>query len=276
MRCGSALSTITLAQAHEKITSPPHAACLPFPHTSHSKRANTSMPPSRFAQVSRWRNLESTPAKAGVGRYEEIGLAPQPDNAGSTLLLASPSAPGHILARAAGSPKSLLVLDANVVGKLARKVPSFVAAPAGASALADWDVAPWKDGAPLLAAGGSDGSVVIRELQLGSEDPSASEVARIAAPAGSKPVVAVKFHPTTANLLLVATADSLKVWDITARGDESSLIIELEAPKKIVDARWSLDGKLLAVAGVQGSSSVVSLYDPRNGAAPIAVSWSVD
>lgn len=230
------------------------------------------MPPSRFAQVSRWRNLEATPAKAGVGRYEEIGLAAQPDNVGSTLLLSSPSTPAHILARAAASPKNLLVLDASKVGKLARKVPSFVAAPAGASALADWDVAPWNEPLPLLAAGGSDGSVVIRELRLSSDDPVASEVARIPAPSGSKPIVAVKFHPTTANLLLVATTDSLKVWDISARGDASNLVIELEAPKKIVDARWSLDGKLLAVAGVQGSNSIVSLYDPRAGAASIAVS----
>ncbi|CEH13399.1 Tumor-specific antigen (contains WD repeats) [Ceraceosorus bombacis] len=227
------------------------------------------MPPSRFAAVSRWRNLELTAGKSSTGRHEEVGLGlPSDPNTCSTILdLCSDHSGSRLLFRSNTSSTHLSIISnafgEQAFGKHARRLPSLAAAPPGAGSLADFAIETWQAN-PLLAAGGTDGAIAIRSLPFPDQDSFEAQLERSipslavnGTPTG--PATSLTWHPTSRGILLAGTGNALRLWDVQSTSPEPTTELDLDNVG-VLKAAWSWDGKLV---GVTSRDATVKLYDPR-------------
>lgn len=119
---------------------------------------------------------------------------------------------------------------------------------------------------PLLATASDDGRINIASLP--SEDSlepgvsaslSLSQCSTFQAPA-RKAVEIVKFHPTTAGLLLTNQASDIQVWDIGNGGESKAVYNVKGAEKGHWSVSWSHEGRLVQTAG---KDNILSLWDIR-------------
>ncbi|KAN0064848.1 hypothetical protein ACQY0O_001905 [Thecaphora frezii] len=215
------------------------------------------MPPSRFANVSKWRNAIVAPAKSDQ-RYHELGLAPPPD-AGSFVRVSS----DWIVAKAANSA-SLLLLPHRSVGKYARQPPSFHASP---TAISDFALSHFDDG--LAAVGADNGGVAVYRLP-NREAPDAvfppvltqtPELLINLNASGAAPVSSLAFHPTSSGLLSASRHNTVAVYDVVS----ANPALELAAQSPVLSIDWAQDGISLAATSKDG---IVSLFDARASSKP--------
>ncbi|SPO37720.1 uncharacterized protein PSFLO_03196 [Pseudozyma flocculosa] len=216
------------------------------------------MPPSRFANVSKWRNALLTPAKQ-QHRFHELGLATPPDS--GTLVAASSD---WIIARA-NTTGTLLFLPHHSPGKYAKQPPTYHAASAPISDLA---LSHFDDG--LLAVASENGAIALHTLPPPPTadaafppalDPPPQRLIDLEPVAATKPVSSLAFHTTTSNLLAASAHSSVALYDVNA----AKPTITFDAPSPLLSLDWSQDGVNLASIAKDG---VVSIWDPRSSSQP--------
>ncbi|PWN35471.1 DUF1900-domain-containing protein [Meira miltonrushii] len=228
------------------------------------------MPPSRFSQVSRYRNATLTTAKP-LERFTELGIGSVPDS-GIGRVIGVTAASGHIFARTSTSPNSLLVLPSNAPKKYAKQPPLLHGICQGV--LGDFDLAKWQEdqGRTLLAAGSLSGAISVRNVNLPELEGSADQ-STVALPAQSSgetslssqagtsgSVTSLQFHPNVQSLLASSSLQSniVQLWDVKA----GTNVAHWDAGTPQYDIKWSVDGSLLAGSG---KDATVHLWDARQG-----------
>lgn len=233
------------------------------------------MPPSRFSQVSRYRNATLTTAKP-LERFTELGSGSVPDS-GIGRVIGTTAASGHIFARTSTSPNSLLILPANAPKKYAKQPPLLHGICQGV--LGDFDLARWQEdqGKTLLAAGSLSGAISVRNVNLpeleGNADQStvtlptqSSDEINLSSQAGTGgSVTSLQFHPNVQSLLASSSlqSNSVQLWDVKAGTSAANW----DAGTPQYDIKWSVDGSLLAGSG---KDATVRLWDARQSGSSTA------
>jgi len=152
---------------------------------------------------------------------------------------------------------TLAVIDAATKGALPEEIPLIVQD----DGINEFNFNPFLDN--LIATACQDGSVRLWNVPDGGlTNDLAAPVASLAG--HSKRVVYVDWHPLANNVLVSATADEVKLWDVEA----GKVAVELPKVHKgqVTSVTWSYDGSLAATAAKDKSLRV---FDPR-GAAVVA------
>ena len=232
------------------------------------------MPPSRFSQVSRYRNAVLSQSKAQE-RYSELSLSSTADSGGGKLLAVT-AVSSHIFARSSIAPNALITLAEDGTGKYGKQPP--VLSNASSGPIGDFDVCPFQHDPDrvLLAAASLQGDISLQEVQLpatqqqdshdASNAQAPSSASMLKSPAG-KGINMLSFHPSCPSLFLTASGqdDVLQVWDSNA----SSPVLHWQGGSSHWDAQWSPDGSQLAACG---KDTVVRLWDPRHTESSAVVS----
>jgi hypothetical protein len=152
---------------------------------------------------------------------------------------------------------SLAVIDTATKGALPEEIPLIVQE----DGINEFNFNPFIDN--LIATASQDGSVKLWSVPDGGltatiADPIANLVGH------SKRLMYVDWHPLANNVLVSATTDEVKLWDVEA----GQVVTELPKVHKgqITSVTWSYDGSLAATAAKDKSLRV---FDPR-GAAVVA------
>ncbi|MCO5598739.1 hypothetical protein L7F22_052837 [Adiantum nelumboides] len=233
------------------------------------------MPPSRFSQVSRYRNATLTTAKP-LDRFTELGIGSVPDS-GIGRVIGITASSGHIFARTNSSPNSLLVLPPNAPKKYAKQPPLLHGICQGI--LGDFDLAKWQEdqGKTLLAAGSLSGAISVRTVNLPEIDENAEQI-NVALPAQSSgeisltqqsgisgSITSLQFHPNIQSLLASSSLQSnnVQLWDVKA----GTSVASWDAGTPQYDIKWSVDGNILAGSG---KDATVRLWDARQSGSNVA------
>lgn len=227
------------------------------------------MPPSRFSQVSRYRNAVLSNSKPEE-RFSELSLASMPDSGSGKLLAISPIS-SHIFIRSCNSCNSLIFLPHTATRKYAKQPPILHNACSGQ--LGDFDLCSFQSNQDeiLLAAGSLQGEITLQHVRLTLHDDIFDPAASITLPAQELNASVLKvptgnsvnllhFHPTCSSLFFTASNQnsSIQVWDSTT---QSSPVLQYDSGSLQWDAKWSLDGRQIASIG---KDTLVRLWDPRN------------
>lgn len=227
-------------------------------------RLCSDMPPSRFGQVSRYRNATFTPAKAHE-RFSELGLGALPDNGGGRLLAVTPVS-GHVFARSGNGSNALIILAPGSPRKYAKQPPTLQGACQGT--LADFDLSRFQENenTAMIAAGSAQGSLTIKTVTLPANEDEQTSIksekeAVTPQAVGGAPVTAVKFHPASAPIVAAASnaGNHLRVYDAT-RSQAAKPVLEWDAGTPQWDIAWSADGSQCAGAG---KDLMVRIWDAR-------------
>jgi len=149
---------------------------------------------------------------------------------------------------------SLAVVDAATKGALPEEIPLIMQD----DGINEFNFNPFNDN--ILATASQDGSVKLWSVPDGglttnTTDPVATLVGH------NKRLMYVDWHPLAANVLVSATSDEVKLWDVEA-GQVSA-----ELPKvhkgQVTSVTWSYDGGLCATAA---KDKALRVFDPRGGA----------
>jgi WD40 repeat protein len=225
------------------------------------------MAPSRFSQVSRFRNAVLSQSKA-QDRYSELNLASSPDNASGKLIAISPVS-SHIFARSASAPNSLLVLPSRATRKYGKQPPILHNASSGS--LGDFDLCGFQgeEERILLACGSMQGDITIQQVQLPKHEDLTDQTTPIVLSqqyqseslmrSEKSAINILHFHPTCQSLFFTSASDSIKIWD----AGKASAVLEWKVESPQWDAKWSADGS--QVVG-SGKDTLVRLWDPRSSA----------
>lgn len=223
------------------------------------------MPPSRFSQVSRYRNSILSQSKA-QDRFSELSLASPADNGVGKLLAVSPVS-CHIFARSSTAPNALIVLPEFATRKYGKQPPLVSNASSGQ--IGDFDTCAFQQDQDrvLLAVGSLQGDLSLQEVRL-PEQPS-DQVTPLVLPthestvtllksSTAKPINLLTFHPTCQSLFLTGSNQdsTIHLWDF----NKSSAVQEWQGGSPLWDAKWSPAGR--QVAG-SGKDAVIRLFDPR-------------
>jgi len=149
---------------------------------------------------------------------------------------------------------TLAIIDAATKGALPEEIPLIVQE----DGINEFNFNPFHDN--LIATASQDGSVKLWDIPEGGlrgdlSHPVANLVGH------SKRLMYVDWHPLASNVLVSATTDEVKLWDVEAGQ------VNVEFPKvhkgQVTSVTWSYDGALAATAA---KDKALRVFDPRGGA----------
>lgn len=254
------------------------------------------MPPSRFSQVSRYRNITLSHSKADQ-RFSELGLASPSStltDLGSFLQISS-TFPNIIFTKSFQG--GLLLLDSKATGKYA-KDPPLISLGSHHQQLNEFTICPFQNNRDEIliatSGGGRDSStqneILLHKvsgcLSLPSNDTptSSSSKGRLetrvektlhtwSGGGGGGGITKLAFHPTCPSLLLSASSSSglVNIWHTSYGSTEEPVMsVGSESSSGCWDAKWSFDGKFVGTTSKDGT---VNIWDPRaSQTEPLAVS----
>ncbi|KAJ8329535.1 hypothetical protein O5D80_002354 [Batrachochytrium dendrobatidis] len=135
--------------------------------------------------------------------------------------------------------------------------------------ITDLDWAPWNlsDGF-VLSTGDETGAVKLWHVPCSASELNNTsglalpDLPALTLPAELKHIETVMFHPIACNLLSVASAAQVKLWDIS----HETMAITLDCSEVVQTISWKEDGQLLVSIS---KDNMLRVFDPRVGSTPI-------